>query len=190
MMIEQRQGRVVGLAICEGRARVESRSVTRIELTMLGLEGDRHFGSTLVAGPRQKGVKKGTVLPNTRQLSLVSVEENAAIAQALGLSTLDFTWLAANVLLEGVPQVTALPRGTRLVFSGGAVVIVEGENEPCRKVGKVIATRAGLNVEAAFVRAAFHRRGLVGWVELAGPVCLGEQVTVFSPPADLRPGVG
>jgi hypothetical protein len=182
MTLEQRQGRVVGLSICEGRGRVESRSVARLELTTLGLEGDRHFGSTLVAGPRQKGVKKGTVLPNTRQLSLVSVEENAAIAHALGLVALDFTWLAANVLLEGVPQLTALAPGSRLVFSGGAVVILEGENEPCRKVGKVIAARSGLNVETAFVRAALHRRGLVGWVERGGPVCLDEQVTVFSPP--------
>jgi hypothetical protein len=173
--------RVVGLGLCRPGKQVESQAVALLELTVHGVVGDRHFGPTLRAGPRQKGVPRGTVLPNTRQVSLVSREENTAIAQALALVSLDFTWLAANVELEGVPALTSWPRQTRLVFEGGVVLVLEGENEPCRKVGRVIAARSGRPVEATFVRAAARRRGVVAFVETSGTLTLGESLRLLSP---------
>lgn len=170
-------GRVVGLAVCE-RGQVESSPVLSLSLNELGVVGDRHAGATLVAGPRQKGITRGTVLPNTRQVSLVSLEESKAIARALGLERLDFTWLAANVELEGFEGLTRLPAGALLEFSGGVVLGLEGENEPCRKVGKVIAAKTGRPIESAFVKAAQQRRGLIARVQRGGTITLGEQVRV------------
>ncbi|MCU0699788.1 MAG: MOSC domain-containing protein [Myxococcaceae bacterium] len=171
-------GRVVALGLCLPGRQVESVTVERLELWTEGIVGDRHFGPTLVAGPRQKHVRKGTVLPNTRQVSLVSREENAAIAEALKLASLDFTWLAANVELEGLPALTSLPPQSRLVFEGGVTLIVDGENEPCRKVGRVIAEQSGAKVESTFVRAAAGRRGLVAFVGAPGTLRVGEFVRV------------
>lgn len=168
--------RVIGLALCR-RGEVASQRVDSLFLGPLGIEGDRHAGPTLIAGPRQKGIVRGTVLPNTRQVSLVSAEESARVAATLGVPALDMTWLAANLELSW-PELTKLPRGARLRFSGGLVLHVEGENEPCRKVGKVIAAKSGLAVESKFVKAAWGLRGLVGWVETPGRVVLGETVTL------------
>jgi MOSC domain-containing protein YiiM len=143
--------------------------VTReIELAVLsfaGLEGDRHAGLTHRSGVRQKHLPKGTEIKNARQLSLVSVEELAQIAAALALDRIDYRWLAANVLVRGAPRLTQVPPGTRLVFSSGAVLVVDGENEPCRKVGKAIARATGSDevIASRFVKAAHQLRGLVAW---------------------------
>ena len=166
-------GRVVRVAVCR-RGPIESQPVQALVLLPDGVEGDRHFGPTLRAGPRQKGVPKGTVLPNTRQVSLVSAEESHEVAHRLGLERLDFTWLAANVLLEGLPALSATTGVLR--FSGGVELEVEGANEPCRKVGRVIAAATGRDVEHRFVRTAFGLRGVVGFVRVPGVIRVGESV--------------
>ncbi len=169
-------GRVLRLAVCAPGRAVASQPVEALTLTAHGIVGDRHAGPTLIAGPRQRGVVRGTVLPNTRQVSLVSREESAEIAHRLSLPALDFTWLAANLELEGIPALSSVPGGNRLSFAGGVRLRLEGENEPCRKVAKVIASSTGVAVESSFVKAALGRRGLVGWVETAGTIRLGESV--------------
>ncbi len=171
-------GRVLRLALCAPGRVVASQPVQELTLTAHGIVGDRHAGPTLISGPRQKGVARGTVLPNTRQVSLVSREESVHVAHALSLPSLDFTWLAANVELEGIPALTSLPSGHRLVFEGGVRLVLAGENEPCRKVGKVIAASSGVAVESSFVKAAWHRRGVVAWVETGGTIRPGELVRV------------
>jgi hypothetical protein len=172
-------GRVVRLGLCRPGARADgSERVSSLMLDALGVVGDRHAGATLRAGPRQRGVPRGTVLPNTRQVSLVSVEESALLAAALGLPHLDFTWLGANVEVDGVAAFTRLPPRALLRFEGGVVLRLEGENEPCRKAGRWIEAASGRPVEAAFVKAARGRRGVVGWVEHAGVLTEGERFEV------------
>lgn len=171
--------KVTGLAVCR-RGGLASAPVDPLVLTPLGIEGDRHAGPTLIAGPRQKGVARGTVLPNDRQVSLVSATESARIALMLGLPRLDFTWLAANVELdEG--SLTHLTPGTSLVFEGGVVLRVSGENEPCRKAGRIIAQATGVPVEFKFARAAMGLRGVVASVLTPGHVRLGERAEVRPP---------
>ena len=160
--------------------------VTRpLELAVLsyaGLEGDRHAGLTAKSGVRQKHVPRGTEIRNARQLSLVSVEELAEVARALGVPRVDYRWLGANALLSGAPGLTRCPPGSRLVFASGAVLVVDGENEPCRKAGRAVAQGLGVaeSVATAFVRAALHLRGLVAWVERPGVIRLGDSVTLVS----------
>ena len=175
--------------------------VTRpIELAVLsyaGLEGDRHAGLTARAGVRQKHLPKGTEIRNSRQLSLVSVEELAAIAHALGVPSLDYRWLGANVLVRDAPELTRCAPGSRLVFASGAVLVVDGENEPCRKAGKAIVegglperSRGGAvllgarqsegDLASRFVKAAHRLRGLVAWVERPGLIRKGDPVTLVS----------
>lgn len=169
-----------------GIADVPGDFVTRpIELAVLsfaGLEGDRHAGLTARAGVRQKHLPRGTELRNARQLSLVSVEELAQIAAALGLPAIDFTWLGANLLLRGAEGLTTCAPGTRLVFSSGAVLVIDGENEPCSKAGGALtrAVQGEPALASRFVKAAHRLRGLVAWVERPGTIRRGDRVTLVS----------
>jgi hypothetical protein len=161
--------RVEALGIADLPDDFVTRELDLAVLSFAGLEGDRHAGLTMRSGVRQKHLPRGTEVRNTRQLSLVSVEELARIAAALGLPRIDFRTLAANVLISGAPELTKLPPGTRLMFASGAVLVVDSENEPCIKVGKRVAR--------GFVKAAHRLRGLVAWVERPGTIRRGDSVT-------------
>ncbi|MEW5741382.1 MAG: MOSC domain-containing protein [Myxococcota bacterium] len=172
--------RVEHLGIADAPGEFVTRAVEVLQLTFAGVVGDRHFGLTMEAGVRQKHVPKGATLRNSRQLSLVSLEELADIARALGLPKLDYRWLGANVCVSDVDDFTALPASTRLVFESGAVVVVDSENEPCTKAGRAIVagSSGAASLAQDFVKAARRRRGVVGWVEREGPVRVGDRVTV------------
>jgi MOSC domain-containing protein YiiM len=142
-----------------------TRPLESVELTLEGLPGDRHSGLTMKAGVRQKHHPRGAEIRNARQLSIVSVEE---------LRELNVDWrrLGANLVLEGVERLSKLPPSTRLVFPSGATLAVDAENLPCRKAGREVGV-------ADFAKAALGRRGLVGWVERAGVVQVGDAVAVW-----------
>jgi MOSC domain-containing protein YiiM len=150
-----------------------------------GFVGDRHAGLTRPADVRTPWFPKGTLVRNTRQLSIVSTEELALIAAALGLPQVLSAWLGANLELAGVPRLTQLPPGTRLFFPEDATLVVEGENEPCRKAGRALEAhhpeKTGL--ASRFVKAAHHQRGLVGWVERPGLIRPGDKVRLVLPKA-------
>ncbi|MFZ5438599.1 MAG: MOSC domain-containing protein [Myxococcota bacterium] len=171
---------LVALGIADSKGQFVTRALDVAVLTWAGLEGDRHAGLTLRAGVRQPWAPKGVELRNTRQLSLVSEEELAAIATELSLARLDYRWLGANLLLRGAPQLTALLPGSRLVSPGGAVVVIDGENEPCRKAGRALAEALGGDgaLASRFVKAARGRRGLVGWVERPGVLRPGDSLVL------------
>ncbi len=99
----------------------------------------------------------------------MSVEELAQVAAALGLAHVAPTWLGANVLVSGHAGLTSLSPSTRLVFASGAVLVVDGDNDPCLLSGAAVERGAGVaGLKSRFVQAAQGRRGLVGWVERAG----------------------
>lgn len=173
---------LVALGIADQPASFLTRELPLAVLSYAGLEGDRHAGLTLKAGVRQPYVPKGTELRNTRQLSLVSEEELALVAAELGLAHLDWRWLGANLVLRGAPTLTHLAPGTRLVARSGAVLVIDGENEPCRKAGRAIADAVGAAASLAsrFVKAAHRRRGVVAWVERPGVLRVGDDVAVVA----------
>lgn len=151
-----------------------------VEIDFEGVVGDRHRGYTRPADARVPHYPRGTPIRNTRQLSIVSVEELQVIAAAMQLPAVTGAWLGANLVIEGIPHLTRIPPGSRLFFPSGAALAVEGENLPCTGPGKVIAAqhpdRAGLATQ--FPKAALHLRGLVAWVERAGVITAGDRIEV------------
>jgi len=172
--------KVAFLGVADQQGSFLTRQVEALTLSYAGIEGDRHGGLTAPAGVRQAYLDEEVVVRNTRQLSLVSAEELAAIAADLGVPRLEASWLGANVALEGAPGLTSTGPSTRLVFGSGAVVVVDGDNAPCASTGAAVARALeDPSLRSRFVKAAHRRRGLVAWVEREGLVRVGDPVNVF-----------
>lgn len=172
---------LAGLGIADVPGSFETRAIEQAVLSFAGLEGDRHAGLTMRAGPRQKHLPKGAEVRNSRQLSIVSVEELAEIAATLGIARVRASTLGANLLISGAPQLTQIAPGTRLIFPSGAVLVIDGDNEPCVKSGKSVALAAQRpEIASRFVKAAWNKRGVVAWVERPGVLKLGDGVTLVS----------
>jgi MOSC domain-containing protein YiiM len=172
---------VTGLGIADAKGSFVTREVDRLTLVWGGVEGDRHFGLTAPAGVRQKHHPKGTEIRNARQVSIVSEEELAQVAATLGVAQVAWQWLGANLCLRGLPQLTAIAPSTRLMFPSGACIVIDGENKPCVGPGRVVQQQSGAPPELAsqFVKAAFHLRGVVGWVERPGVIEAGSPLEVI-----------
>jgi hypothetical protein len=192
------EGRVAATLAARGRDFV-SLPVDALKLDFDGIEGDFHAGSTRKSGGREPWYERGTLMRNERQLSIVSTEEMAQIASNLGVLAVEAGWIGANLVLEGIPDMTLLPPRTLLVFEGGVTLRVDGFNAPCRLAGGSIARHLGAartggplsgdaggtgkvewnrtDMALAFVQAAWMRRGLVAWVEKPGEIRAGEAVT-------------
>lgn len=177
-------GEVVGVYVGLDAHTLVTTRTHEARVTFEGFAGDRHAGLTRPSDGRTPHYPRGTEIRNSRQVSIVSVEELAEIAADLGVASLQPEWLGANLLLSGIPRLTRLPRGVRLVFSGGAVLAVEGENLPCIAPGRIIqeAYPSVPGLAARFVQAAWGRRGIVAWVERPGVIRAGEQVRLLHPP--------
>ena len=143
--------------------------------------GDRHHGLTMASDTRQSQVfERGTEIRNHRQVSIVDTAELAQIAEVLGVPQIEPGLIADNICLEGLPDLTSLPRMTRLIFSSGAVIMTGGENFPCAIAGAMVERVHG-SKRSAFTRAAAGLRGITGWVERPGVVRPGDSVTVAQP---------
>ncbi len=165
--------RLSGLGIADTAGSFVTRSADALQLVLGGLAGDRHFGLTRPAGVREPQHPRGALIANARQLSLVSAEELAEIAAALRVPALEWSKLGANLVLSGLPRLSQLAPSSRLVFPSGACVVIDSENAPCSKPARELQ-------QPGFVKAAMHRRGLVGWVERAGLARVGDEVAVWT----------
>ena len=170
-------GRVEGVFVVESDA-VESSPRSELVLTYAGVAGDRHEGLVRPSGAREPWYPRGTPMRNERQLSILSVEELAEVAAALGLPAIPAEWIGANLALSGIPHFSRLPPRTMLMFPSGATIRIDGDNGPCRKSGGSIVRHHPdrKDVEFAFVKAAADKRGLVGWVEREGVIRPGDEV--------------
>lgn len=158
-----------------------SRRVDRVCLEMAGILGDRHYGLTRRSGAREPMYPRGTEIRNRRQISVVSVEECAQIAHALGLDVLLPEWLGANLVLSGLPHLTQLPTGSRLLLPSGVGLVCEGENLPCRHPGEVIQSLFPMQISLArrFVSIAQGQRGIVCSIECPGVITAGDDVRLL-----------
>lgn len=166
---------------------IRSASVEVLELDWGGPVGDVHHGLTRGACVRVKRqYDRDTEIRNARQLSVLSAEEMAEIAAALGLARLEPEWLGATMVFEGIPDLTLLPPASRLIFEGGAALLVDTENEPCRYPADEIE-RVHPGQGRAFPKVAKHKRGITASVERPGRVAIGDRARLHVPPQRLYP---
>ncbi len=146
-----------------------------------GVAGERHGGLTRASCSRVlPQYPRGTAIRNTRQFSILSDEDMAAIAAAMGLDSLPPHLLGASLVLRGIPDFSHVPPGSRLQATSGATLVVDMENRPCVYPGK--------GIEAAFPGhgkrfkpAAKGRRGITAWVEREGTLTLGDSLRLHIP---------
>jgi hypothetical protein len=174
-----RGGRIAGLFVGTRTGQTKA-PVAQLSLTFDGIDGDAHAGRTRKAGAREPAFRRGTVVSNNRQLSLVSIEELSEIASRIGLPRIDPGWLAANIAIEGAGPITQLPAGTIIRASSGASIYVSELNSPCRIAARLLAEHGGYEGDASmFVRHAIGRRGVVGFVYAVGEVEVGDRVEIL-----------
>lgn len=147
-----------------------------------GFAGDRHFGLNRTACSRTPWHPRGSSIANTRQISIVSIEECAAIASAMGISRIYPSWLGANLATKNIANLSALAPATRILFPSGATLFITEENLPCKYPGKVIAHEYGHpELAGDFVKAAMGRRGLVALVEREGLINTDDRMKLILP---------
>lgn len=163
----------------------QTRPVDELLLDFDGIAGDFHAGPTRRAGGREPWYLRGTEMRNERQLSIVAADELAVVAQRMGLAEIRPEWIGANLVIEGVPNLSMLPAGTLLFFKGGVTIKIDAQNGPCRIAGRSLAENAGMaDVEAGallFPKVAKRLRGVVAWVEKPGTVRVREEISVRVP---------
>jgi len=178
------QGTVSRVLKAEGNDFV-SQEVDALELTYGGIKGDYHEGMTRNSSGREPWYKRGTEMKNERQLSILSETELKEIATGMKLDTVEPGWIGANLVMEGISNLSYLPSRTILMFDGGVSLRVDGYNAPCRSAGGEIARALGGEAEDVkqtyialdFVKQAYMKRGLVAWVEREGTIYAGEKFT-------------
>lgn len=177
------------------RPGLEKAPCDQLEANLEGFVGDKHAGFTKRADVRNPEYKRGSLMRNDRQWSAVSPQELAEVAKVMRIPHLDPAWLGANLALAGIPNFTALPKGTKFIFPSGAVLVVEEENYPCVGPGRVIAAKyPELELKAnRFPKMAMGKRGLIGVIERPGLIKLQDLVIVevYTPkiymlPAELK----
>jgi MOSC domain-containing protein len=159
-----------------------TRQVKKCAVGFEGMQGDWHATLTRKACVRtRRQYTIGTKIRNTRQVSIVSVEELVKIALKMGIDNIKPEWLGANLLISGTPDVTLLPPSSRLIFSSGASLVVDMENEPCKYPGEIIeAEHPGFG--HLFANSARNLRGVTAWVEREGAISEGDAVALHMPP--------
>jgi hypothetical protein len=156
-----------------------------LALKFSGIEGDCHGGLIRKSDSRMvKQYKRGTTVRNARQVSILSMEELDEIARTMGIPEVKAEWVGANLVTTGIPDLTLLPPSTRLQFPSGAMIVVDIENLPCRYPAAIIEARHPAQT-MGFVKAAKHKRGVVGWIEAEGEIRAGDAITVWLPPQRL-----
>lgn len=154
--------------------------VNSIKLEFAGIPGDRHFGSTMLTGAREKhAFARGTEITNYRQISIVDQAELAKIAANLKINGLAAGTIADNICTEGLPDLTALPLMSRLVFPSGASIMTGGANAPCTIAGAMVESVYG-TAPHHFPKAAMNLRGVTGWVERPGVINAGDPISVVT----------
>lgn len=160
-----------------------SQKIDVLDVTYHGIKGDYHEGLTRKSGGREPWYPRGTEMRNERQLSILSEEELKEIAASMKLDVVEPGWIGANLVLEGIPNLSYLPPRTIIMFEGGVSLRIDGYNAPCRFAGGEIARATGSEAEDLtrtevaldFAKKAHMKRGLVAWVEREGQIRTGEK---------------
>jgi hypothetical protein len=189
-------GRIVGVYTSTdpmgGPGSFVTHPLPELALGLDGIPGDRHGGLTRPSTAREPWLARGTMLRNDRQLSVLSVEELALIAAGLGITEATPELVGANLLIEGMADLSRIAPGALLAiggswvgqgkFDGHALLRVEAYNKPCRGPGRKLAAAFGRpELEFAFPKVAASLRGLVLSVAMPGVIRAGDVVLVIDP---------
>lgn len=165
----------------ENRENIRSQAITTARATYAGFEGDYHAGLTRASCVRVKQQHpQGTEIRNTRQLSILSTEELAEIAAEIDLAEIDPLLLGASLVIEGIPDFTFVPPGSRLQAENGATIVVDVENGPCNFPAREIEKDAPGHGKG-FKAAARGKRGVTAWVEREGQLSVGDTLRLHIP---------
>ncbi|MCU0828920.1 MAG: MOSC domain-containing protein [Tabrizicola sp.] len=160
---------------------ITSVPLQEMRLTFAGFEGEVHAGLTRPSCSRvTKQHPKGTEIRNVRQLAVVSAEEMAEVAADMGLAAMDYAWVGASLVVEGIPDFTHLPPSSRLQGPDGVTMVVDMENLPCQEPAVTI-DKALPGLGKGFKAAARDKRGVTAWVEREGVLRLGDVLTLHVP---------
>ena len=166
---------------------ITAQALAEMPLSFAGFAGEVHAGLTRPSCSRVlKQYPRDTEIRNVRQLCVVSAEEMAEVAVKMGLEAMDYAWVGASLVLEGIPDLTHLPPGSRLQGPDGVTLVVDMENLPCQEPAVTIE-KARPGQGKGFKRAAEGKRGVTAWVEREGEMLVGDAMTVWLPPNRLYP---
>ncbi len=167
----------------KGRLGFQSERVDELVLDLEGIVGNRHRGWTRKADGRVPYLPRGTIIRNERHLSLISIEDLAAMADKLDIEHLDPRWIGANVVVSGLPHFSYLPRGTHMMLPGKTVLIVTDQNAPCTLSGEAIAAQVPgrPEIKLQFPGLAQGLRGVVATVEHGGTIAAGMTIDARLP---------
>lgn len=180
-MFQKIEAKVLGVFMATEKGSFITEERAEVQVEFGGIPGDLHFGLTKKAGEREPMYEKGTEIFNRRQISIVSAEECAEVAQLLKIEEVLPEWLGANLIVEGIDDFTLLKEGSRIVFPSGATLLCEGINHPCIHPGKVIQSQyPGKKIAGKFVKMAYDRRGIVCIVEKPGIIKKGDKAVIHS----------
>ncbi|OCX65892.1 sulfurase [Thioclava sp. SK-1] len=155
--------------------------MTEMELDFEGPILEAHRGHTRPSCSRVLAQHpRGTEISNTRQVTILSAEEMAETAFAMGLPELKPEWVGASIILRGIPDFSHIPPSSRLQAPDGTTLIVDMENRPCVLPGKQIEMEHP-GKGARYKPAAGGRRGVTGWVERPGRLKLGDVLRLHVP---------
>lgn len=176
------RARIVWLGLVRDRnVALQAETVDALVATFAGPEGEAHGGLTRPSCSRVTAqYPKGTTIRNTRQFSVLSAEDLAEIAARMGVERLDPALVGATMVVEGIPDFSHVPPGSRLQAEGGATLVVDIENRPCTLPARPIEGRHP-GYGAKFKAAAQGRRGITAWVEREGTFTMGEAVRLHVP---------
>ena len=175
-------GQIVWLGhVPDREAALASTAQDEMALSFAGPVGEDHGGLTRPSCSRViSQYPRGTEIKNTRQLSVVSAEELAQIAEAMGVDTLDPWLVGATMVLSGIPDFSHLPPSSRLQIANGATLTVDMQNRPCHlPAAEIDVPHPGKG--RTFKAAAQGLRGVTAWVEREGTARVGDIVTVHVP---------
>ena len=162
-------------------ASLRATSVEAVDVTLDGFPGEDHGGPTRASCVRVRTqYTPGTEIRNVRQLTILSAEELAATAAAMGLDQIDPAWVGASMIIEGIPEFTHVPPSSRLMGAHGVGITIDMENRPCIYPGKEIEQEAE-GFGKLYKPAAKGRRGVTAWVEHGGRLAVGDVLTLHVP---------
>lgn len=174
-------GRIEGLFVLGEAGTLDSRPADFVDVTFGGIPGDRHMG-LLIPPPGRDRAPAGTLMLNRRQVSIVALEECAAVAAAIGARAIEAHWIGSNMAISGIEHLSDVPSGSHLLFPSGAVLYVSERNVPCASAGTAIASRHEDGAMAArFVKAAMGRRGVLAMVVREGRLSVGDVFRLHPP---------